>query len=101
MSKKKISYQEDRNERLKDSEYAVEYIKAALEEDDQKVFLMALRNVAAAQGISQLAEKSHLSRENLYTTLSVKGNPRLSSLYAIINALGLNLSVQQKSICAV
>ncbi|MEI6790783.1 MAG: addiction module antidote protein [Myxococcaceae bacterium] len=99
MSKKLISYQEDRNERLKDSEYAAEYIKAALEEDDPKVFLMALRNVADAQGIAQLAQKSHLSRENLYTTLSVRGNPRLSSLYAIMNALGLHLSVQHKPVC--
>lgn len=97
MFKKPISYQEDRNERLKDPEYAAEYIKAALEEDEPKVFLMALRNVADAQGISQLAKKSHLSRENLYTTLSAKGNPRLSSLYAIMNALGLNLTVEPKA----
>lgn len=96
MSKTSISYQEDRNCRLKDAEYAAEYIQAALEEEDPKVFLMALRNVADAQGMAQLAKKSNLSRENLYTTLSDRGNPRLSSLYAIIGALGLHLSVQPK-----
>lgn len=96
MFKKTIDYQQDRNERLKDADYAAEYITAALEEEDPKVFLMALRNVADAQGMAELAKKSHLSRENLYTALSVKGNPRLSSLYAIMNALGLNLSVHPK-----
>ena len=95
--KKNPTYHEDLIERLKDSEYAVEYLKAALEENDMpKVFLVALKNVAEARGISQLARDAHLNRANLYKALSKKGNPELGSLYAILNALGLKLSIELK-----
>ena len=36
------------------------------EEDDPRVFLLALRNVAQARGMSKLAAKSSLNRESLY-----------------------------------
>ena len=53
----------------------VEYLKASLEEGDMpEVFLMALRNVAEARGISKLARNAHLNRENLYKMLSKEGN---------------------------
>lgn len=55
----------------------------------------ALRTVAdAAGGIAALAEKTGLSRETLYRTLSKKGNPRLDTLAAILAAYGLRLSVR-------
>jgi DNA-binding phage protein len=34
------------------------YLNAALEEDDPRVFLLAIRNVAQALGMSMLAAKS-------------------------------------------
>ena len=37
---------------------------------------MALRDVARADGFSQLAEKAQVGRESLYKTLSKAGNPR-------------------------
>jgi probable addiction module antidote protein len=94
-TKQKTNYHDDLIERLKDPEYAVEYLKACLEEQDMPdVFLSALRNVADARGISQLAKDTHLDRVNLYRILSKQGNPELGSLYAILNALGLKLSVE-------
>lgn len=85
-------------ERLKDPDEAVEYLKACLEEADMpELFLVALRDVAEARGISQLARDAHLNRENLYKILSKKGNPKLESLYAILDALGLKLSVEMKN----
>jgi probable addiction module antidote protein len=54
-----------------------------------------LRTVAdAAGGIAALADKTGLSRETLYRTLSKKGNPRLDTLAAILAAYGLRLSVR-------
>lgn len=91
------SYHEDLIESLKDPEEAVGYLRAALEESDMpEVFLVALRNVAEARGISRLAQETHLNRENLYKMLSKQGNPELGSLYAILDALGLKLSVELK-----
>ena len=48
MAKKpSTSYSEDLTQRLKDPEYAVEYLRATLEESDMpELFLLALRNVA-------------------------------------------------------
>lgn len=96
---KKKNYRQDRMERLKDPDEAVEYLKACLEETDMpELFLVALRDVAEARGISQLARDAHLNRENLYKILSKKGNPKLESLYAILDALGLKLSVEMKNV---
>lgn len=91
------TYHADLIEALQDPEEAIGYLRAALDESDMpEVFLVALRNVAEARGMSRLARESHLNRENLYRVLSKKGNPELGSLYAILDALGLRLSVEQK-----
>ena len=96
--KDSTQYHKDLIESLKDPEEASEYLKAALEENDMpSVFLLALRNVAEARGISQLAKDARLNRENLYKILSTQGNPELASLYAILNALGLKLSIERKN----
>lgn len=96
--KKNKTYHEDLIEILKDPEEAVGYLKAALEESDvPEVFLIALRDVAEAYGMAQLARKSKLNRENLYRMLSKQGNPEFSSLQAILNALNFKLSVELKA----
>jgi probable addiction module antidote protein len=41
-----------------------------------------------------LADKTKLSRETLYRTLSERGNPRLNTLTAILAAYGMRLSVR-------
>src|SRR5438309_1811786 len=69
--KKSRSYHEDLIESLKDPEEAVGYLRASLEESDlPELFLVALRNVAEARGMSQLARDTQLNRENLYKILS-------------------------------
>jgi probable addiction module antidote protein len=93
MTKSK-SYQADLIESLRDSREAAEYLNAALEENDPELFLLALRNVAEAQGgMAQLADKTKLNRESLYKMLSERGNPELRSLEALLHALGLRLAV--------
>lgn len=92
------NYQDFLIEELKDHDEAVSYLNAALEEslkgdeESKHLFLLALRNVAEAQGgISNLAKKTHLGRESLYKTLSEKGNPKWHTLVSLVIALGLNL----------
>lgn len=63
----------------------------------EEVFLLALRHVAEAYGMAQLAEEAQLSRESLYRTLSAKGNPRLSTVVALLDVLGLKLKVEQSA----
>ena len=81
---------------LKDRRRARAYLNAALEEDDPRVFLLALRNVAQAHGMSRVSAKSRLNRESLYKMLSKRGNPSLQSLGALLGSLGFRLSVESK-----
>ena len=70
------------------------YIEAMLEDGDHRAIPIALRTVAdALGGMAALADKTGLSRETLYRTLSEKANPRLDTLSAILAAFGLRLSV--------
>lgn len=73
---------------------AAAYLNAALEEYDQEVFLLALRDVAEVHGFSQVAQTAYLNRENLYRMLSSSGNPQLSSLNALLHSFGLRLAIE-------
>lgn len=88
-------YEKTRNKLLRDPETAAEYLNAVLEENNPESLLKALRNIAEAQagGIKGTAEKAKLNRESLYKMLSENGNPRLSSLAALLHAFGLRLAV--------
>jgi probable addiction module antidote protein len=95
--RKTISYKEILREDLKDPEYAAGYLNAVLEEDDDAAFLVALRDVAEAYGISDVSRRAELNREHVYTLLSAQGNPRLSSLSALLNAVGMKIQIAAKA----
>jgi probable addiction module antidote protein len=79
-----------------DPEFAVEYLKVALEDTEEPgVLLIALRRIAEARGgIAKVAKAAGIERESLYRALSAKGNPRLSTLVAVTKAVGLRLTVE-------
>jgi probable addiction module antidote protein len=91
-----ISHDEAIIQRIrKEPEFGAAYLKAALEEvDEPRVLLMALRHLAQAQGIAKVAKAAGIERESLYRALSVRGNPRLSTLFAVTKAIGLRLTVE-------
>jgi probable addiction module antidote protein len=93
---KKITekYENNLKADLRDPDEAAEYLNAALEDGSQEVFLMALKDVANAKGISEIARETKLNRENLYRILSTKGNPNLKSLNSVLHSVGLKLSVE-------
>ena len=81
-------------EKLQDAEFAAEFLNAAAEDDDTKTYLTALRKVVDARGgIASVAEKTDLSRETLYRTLSSSGNPTIKTLSAVLKATGLKFGV--------
>ena len=56
-------YQESLLESLKNPDEAAHYLNACLEDDDARVFLLALRDVAEAHGgITALSRTAHLNR---------------------------------------
>ena len=82
-------------ERLRDPAHAAAYLEAAIEGGDQGAIMVALRQVAQAQGgIAQVARKAKLTREATYKMLSKGGNPELRSLSALLRATGLRIAVK-------
>ena len=96
MPKLTKSYQEALLQALQNPQEAAEYLTAALEDGDSAVFVLALRNVADAQGMRTVAHKAQLNRENLYRMLSEQGNPQLGSLTALLDAINLRLAITVK-----
>ena len=83
--------------RLADPVEAIGYLNTCLEEENPGLFLLALQDVIRAQGgMAKVSKKTHLNREGLYDMLSKKGNPRLSSLEAVLEVLGLKLMVASR-----
>jgi probable addiction module antidote protein len=94
MMKATVRHDDFMRERLADGEFAAGYLQSALDDGDRGVLLLALRRVAEARGgIAQLAQATGLTREALYRTLSASGNPRLTSLSAILDATGFRLTI--------
>jgi probable addiction module antidote protein len=91
-----VSHDEAMVRRLREHpDFAAEYLKAALEDEDEpRVLLIALRHLAQAQGIAKVARAAGIERESLYRALCVRGNPRLSTLVAVTRAVGLRLTVE-------
>ncbi|MGH9721331.1 MAG: addiction module antidote protein [Bryobacteraceae bacterium] len=74
---------------------AIHYLNAALEEEDPRVFLVALQRVAKVHGgMERLAGDANLNRVSLYRMLSKRGNPSLTSLNSILRAIGLRISIE-------
>jgi len=97
-----MTFEKKHIEKLADIEEARKYIATAIEnygcEGGDIAFLLALRDVAKAQGgIGKLAEKTGLNRQNLYKALSAKGNPKFLTIEQILSGLGFRLAVKLKS----
>lgn len=91
------SYHDSLMKALKDSTEAAEYINAAIEENDLDTLLLALRDVAEAQGMSVVSRRAKLNRVSLYKMLSHRGNPHFQSVVNLLNAAGLRLSVEARA----
>jgi probable addiction module antidote protein len=68
-----------------------EYLTNAFLDEDPAVFITALRHIAKAKGIAQLATDTGLNRESLYKALSGKTQPKWGTVQRIIKALHINL----------
>ena len=80
-----------------DPAFAVEVLNSILEDGEQGELMIALRQMAKAfGGVQTVAEQAQLNPTQLYRTLSASGNPALSSLSAILKAMGLQLAVKTR-----
>ena len=77
---------------LDDEQTIAESLTAALEDPNPDVFLTAVRDVARARGMAQLAKDAGLGRESLYKALTPGAKPRYDTVLKQLNALGVRLS---------
>jgi probable addiction module antidote protein len=88
-------------ETLRTPDEMAAYLEACIEEADGDAAFIAkaLGDIARAQGMTQVARQTGLSRESLYKALSGDRSPSFDTVLKVISALGLKLSagVQEKS----
>lgn len=82
---------------LQTEEDILYYLEAAMEGNDPGHIASALGDVARSQGMSDIARKAGVGRQALYSALSENGNPTLETLVGVLDALGLQLSVQKRA----
>jgi len=83
----------DTSEHLDSPEMIHEYLKAAFENGDSEQLIIAIGNVAKAKGMTEIAKKADLSRQNLYKALSPDGSPQFETVKKVIEALGCKLAI--------
>ena len=71
-----------------------DFMAAAFETSDPAYVAHALGVVARAKGMTQIANQTGLSREQLYRSFSAGGNPTLRTTLAVMKALGIALSAK-------
>lgn len=93
MKARDTSYEASTLEALRDPVEAAAYVEAALELDDPAALLVALRQVAKAHGMAEVARRADVGDKSLFRALNENGNPTLSTVHKVLAAVGLRLSV--------
>ena len=70
------------------------YLTEAFETNDAAFIASAIGDVVRSRNMTSMSKATGLSRETLYSALSVNGNPTLTTMISIMKALGLKLNVQ-------
>ena len=70
------------------------YLTKALESNDSALVAMAIGAVARTRGMQAVAEKTGLSRENLYRALGGDAKPEFATILKVLNALDISLVAQ-------
>lgn len=81
----------DASDYLDNETVIAEYLNAALEDPNPDMFLIAVRDVAKARGMTQLAKDAGLGRESLYKALAPGAKPRYDTILKLLEALGIKI----------
>jgi probable addiction module antidote protein len=87
------SYDDALAESLKDSTEDAAYVEDALDLDNSAALLAALRHVAKAHGMAEVARRADMGDKTLLLALSENGNPTISRVHKVLQSDGLRLSV--------
>jgi probable addiction module antidote protein len=82
----------DPAEGLMSDETIAAFMEEAFKTEDAGYIAHAVGVVARAKGMTQIANETGLSREQLYRSFSEAGNPTLKTTLAVMKALGISLT---------
>lgn len=85
---------------LVDQEEIAFFMADAFETGDAAYIAKALGVVARAKGMTEISQKTGLSREQLYRSFSERGNPTLKTTLAVMRALGLDMTAKHHEMVA-
>ncbi len=81
----------DISEYLDNDEIIKEYITQVLDDGDINEILEAIGNIAKAKGITEVAEKSGLSRTSLYKVFEKNAKPRFETVLKVLHSFNIKL----------
>ena len=84
----------DAAEYLDSPELIAAYLNEAFESGDHVLITKAIGAAARSQGMAAIADKSGLSRENLYRALGGDARPEFGTIIKVLHALGIDLVAQ-------
>ena len=87
------SYDDSLMKALKDPSETAAYIEAVIALDDPAALLVALRQVAKAHGMADVARRADVGEKTLFRALSENGSPTITTVHKVLHAVGLRLSV--------
>lgn len=79
------------SEYLVDEESVAAYLSAIMEEENPKLLLSAISDIAKARGMSKIASDAGLGRESLYKALNPGSKPRFETILKVLNSLGVKI----------
>jgi probable addiction module antidote protein len=85
----------DAAEYLDDDDSQADLLSDALATGDLDVITSAFGVVARARGMTELAQRTGLTRSALYAALKEGGNPTLDTVLKVVKALGVQLKADR------
>ena len=83
----------DTADHLKTKKDIAAYLEAVFEDGDPALIAHALGVIARAEGMSEVAKQTGLTRASLYKALSADGHPEFATVLKVVRALGLKITV--------
>ena len=87
----------DMAEQLRDAEDIAVYLQLALDDEDPSELAHALGIIARARGMTEIAQKSGMTREALYKALRPGSSPRFETSSKVMKALDIKLTATPQS----
>lgn len=84
----------DAAEYLDNGEAVAVFLTEAMRTADPAYIAHAVGVVARSNGMAEISARTGLSREQLYRSLSERGNPTLATLLSVLKSLGIELRAE-------